>query len=257
MGIGMSGITAQNGLRPFDPYWTDEAPRRRRVWRGWGRRMALGLAAGAGLVGVSVLSSAPPSGPSPAVAAAVAPPSSEIVEATLAPLFAFETAEGARGRYEARIDKATGERRDAYSLGALEGDGPALRVEISNGASERAAGSLFVEIAEESAAFGAAVERLGVSQILTSSRGPVEWAELTLAGGRARRSCVGFRFPARADGALLRGVACAAAGGKIDAAALPCLLDRLALTRAGREAGFADIVKGAGVRRPACRAAIG
>ena len=77
-----------------------------------------------------------------------------------------------------------------------------------------------------------------------------------MASGRAARSCVGFRVVAGSDGGL-RGVACAAAGEKIDAAALSCLLDRLALTRAGRDAGFADVVKGAGVRRPACRAPIG
>ena len=116
--------------------------------------------------------------------------------------------------------------------------------------------SLFVEIAEASAAFGAAVERLGASQMLTSSQGPVEWASLTLADGRAQRGCVGFRLAARADGGL-HGVACAAAGAKIDARELSCLLDRLALTRAGREAGLSDIVKGFAVRRPTCRAAIG
>ena len=44
-------------------------------------------------------------------------------------------ADGARARYEARIDRATGARRDAYSLGALDGDGPALRVEMWRNAS--------------------------------------------------------------------------------------------------------------------------
>jgi hypothetical protein len=254
MGIGMSDVTAQSGLGPFDPYWSDDGARSRRSWRGWGRRVALGLAA-AGLVGATVLACAPPSAPRPA-AAALAPAPIETVDPTLAPLFGLEGADGARAHYEARVERATGARRDAYSLGALDGDGPALRVEMWRHASRRAAGSLFVEIAEEAAGFGAAVERLGTSRLLTSSQGPVEWGDLTLASGRAARSCVGFRVVAGSDGGL-RGVACAAAGEKIDAAALSCLLDRLALTRAGRDAGFADVVKGAGVRRPACRAPIG
>ncbi len=166
------------------------------------------------------------------------------------------TIEGARARYEARIDAASGERRDALSLGALEGDAPALRVEMWKGKGARAAGGLFVEMAEESAEFGVAVERLGAAQRLTTSQGPVEWAELTLAVAQGRRTCVGFRLAPRAEGGL-HGVACAAAGRKIDADGLGCLLDRLVVTRAGREAGFGDIVKSADDRRSTCRAVVG
>jgi hypothetical protein len=255
-GTGMSDGTATGGLGPFDPYWTDEAPCGRRGRPGWGRRVALGLAAGVGLVGVASLGSAPTSAPSPVSAIAATPPSGEVLDPNLAPLFALETREGAQARYEARIDRASGDRRDDLSLGALEGDGPTLRVEMWKGGGARAAGSLFVEMAEESAEFGAAVERLEGSRRLTSSQGPVEWAELTLAEGRAQRRCAGFRLPPRADGGL-RGIACAAAGGKIEAEDLNCLFDRLALTRAGREAGFGDIVRSGGPRRATCRAAIG
>ena len=77
-----------------------------------------------------------------------------------------------------------------------------------------------------------------------------------MAGAWGKRTCIGFRLLARAD-AGLHGVACAAAGAKIDAGALSCLVDRLALTHAGREAGFADILKSPAIRRPTCRAAIG
>jgi hypothetical protein len=255
VGIGMNDRPTR-GIGPFDPYWMDEGPGAKRGRPGWGRRIALGLAAGVGLVAVASLGSAPASAPSPASAIAAAPSSGETLDPLLAPLFTFETSEGARARYEARIDPASGDRRDGLSVGALEGEEPALRVEMWKDRSGRAAGSLFVEMAEESAGFGAAVERLGASQRVTTSQGPVEWAELTLAEGRAQRSCVGFRSLARAD-AGLHGVVCAAAGGKIDADDLNCLLDRLALTRAGREAGFADIVRRGGPRRAACRAAIG
>lgn len=252
----MSEIAAGGGLGPFDPYWTDDAAPPGRDWRGWGRRVALGLAAGVGLVGVTVLAPTPFSAPRPASPPPPALVSSEIADPTLAPIFTFETGDGAPGRYEARIDRTTGARRDAYSLGALEGDAPALRVEMWKSAHARSTGSLFVEMAEAAAAFGAAVERLGVSQVGATSQGPLEWAELTLAGARGKRACVGFRLLGRADGGL-HGVACAAAGAKIDPGALSCLVDRLALTRAGREAGFGDILKSAAIRRTTCRAAIG
>jgi hypothetical protein len=256
MGIGMSDRTTARGFGPVDPYGTEEAARSKRGRRRWGRRVAAGLAAGAALVGVAALGSAPTSGPSSASIPAAAAPSGEIVDATLAPAFALATSEGARARYEARIDAASGERREGLSLGALEGDAPALRVEIWKGKGARAVRGLFVEIAEESAEFGAAVERLGAVQRLKTSQGPVEWAELTLAVAQGRRSCVGFRLASRAEGGL-HGVACAAAGTKIDAGGLGCLLDRLVVTRAGREAGFGEIVRGADDRRSACRAAVG
>jgi hypothetical protein len=256
MGIRMSDRTAARDLGPVDPNGTKEAARsKRRRWR-WGRRVAAGLAAGVALVGVAALGSAPTGGPSSASIPAAAAPSGEVVDPGLVPAFALATSEGARARYEARVDAASGARRDGLSLGALEGDAPALRVEMWKGESARAARGLFVEMAEESAEFGAAVERLGAVQRLTTSQGSVEWAELTLAIAQGRRSCVGFRLAPRAEGGL-HGVACAAAGTKIDAGGLGCLLDRLVVTRAGREAGFGDIVRSADDRRSACRAAVG
>lgn len=252
----MSGTATQNGLGPFDPYWTDDVPPSRGTGRAWRVRVALGLATAVGLVGAALYASAPRQGPESAATVAATPVSRETVNPNLAPLFTFDVADDAHAHYEARVDAATGDRRDLFSVGALDGGAPALRAEIWKRANAGAPGSLFVDIAEQAADFGAAVERLGVSQILASSQGPVEWADLTLAGGGGRRACVGFRFVARA-GAGLHGVACAAAGIRMDAAALSCLVDHFALTRAGREAGLADLLKGAGARRPACRAAIG
>ncbi|MGD1016024.1 MAG: hypothetical protein ABR863_06230 [Roseiarcus sp.] len=256
MAIGMSDRTAVRGFGPVDPDGTQEAARSQRGRRRWGLRVAAGLAAGAGLVVIAALGSAPTSGPSSASIPAAAAPGGEVVDATLAPAFALATSEGAHARYEARVDAASGERRDGLSVGALEGDSAALRIEMWRGKGARPAAGLFVEIAEQSAEFGAAIERLGAVQRLTTSQGPVDWAELTLAVAKGRRNCVGFRLAPRVEGGL-HGVACAAAGAKIDAAGLGCLLDRLVVTRAGREAGFGDIVRGADDRRSACRAAVG
>ncbi|HEY1941495.1 MAG TPA: hypothetical protein VGH40_05165 [Roseiarcus sp.] len=249
----MSGIITRDGLGPFDPYWTDDIrpPLRRR--RGWLVRAAFGLATAFGLVGVALVMSTRSDGPS-SVGPARAPDLVETLDPSLAPLFTIDAGDGARPRYEAYIVAATGDRRDLYSLGDFGRDAPALRLELWKRAKALAPSSLFVEIAEQAAASGAAVERLEVSRYLATSQGPVEWAELSLAG--ARRSCVGFRLLGGGK-AGLRGLACAAAGAKIDAAALECLFDRLTLTQAGREAGLESLLKGASQRRAACRAPIG
>ena len=257
MGIGMSEIAAHSGLGPFDPYWTDDAPRPGRDRRGWGRRVALGLAAGVALVGVDGSRSGAVERAEPRFRARRRRPCRAKSSTRPSRRFSLSKRETAPARVTKRgSTSATGARRDAYSLGALEGDAPALRVEMWKDARARGAGSLFVEIAEETAAFGAAVERLGISQMSTSSQGPVEWADLTLAGGRGNAAASDFVCVARADGGL-HGVACAGAGAKIDAGALSCLVDRLALTRAGREAGFERYREERGIRRPSCRAAIG
>jgi hypothetical protein len=250
----MSTVATQDGLGPFDPYWTDDVPPPRTLRRGWRGRAAFGLAAAIGLVGASLHFSASPTAPSSPNGVAANPSMIETVDANLAPLFAVEAADGARAQYEARVVAATGDRRDLYSVGALGGEGPAVRLEMWKRAKAEPTLSLFVEIAEEAAMFGAAVERLEASQTLAAAQGPVEWAGLTLAG--MSRSCVGFRLVARGD-AGLRGLACAAPGAKMDAAALSCLLDRIALTAAAHEAGFGELMRSAGVRRPACRATIG
>jgi hypothetical protein len=247
----MNSIITHDGLEPFDPYWTDHAPPPRRGWRG---RIVLGMIAAAGLIGAALYFSEPAQTLSARDGPLVAPPLSETVDPALPPLFAFEAPKGAQTQYEARVVAATGDRRDLYSLGVLGGDGPALRLEMWTRPKPARLGNLFVEIAEEAAAFGAAVERLEVSRNLTSSQGPVEWSELTLAG--VPRSCVGFRLLGR-GAAGLRGVACAAPDAKIDAAALSCLIDNIALTQAGRDAGLSSLLKGADARRPACRNAIG
>jgi hypothetical protein len=142
------------------------------------------------------------------------------------------------------------------SLGALAGAAPAARIEMWRRPAASAPGSLFVEVAEQAAAAGAAVERWSAGAIAASAQGPVEWAETTLDAGGERRTCVGFRLLGRIDGGL-RGFACAAKGAKLDGEAASRLIECVTLTRAGREAGFGDIVKATPGRRAACRGAVG
>jgi len=245
----MSDIITQDGLEPFEPYWTEDVPEPRRA-RGWLTRVAFGLAAAAGLVGAAYMISTKPDAPI-SDAALRAPDLVETLDPKLAPLFTIDAGEGAHALYEAHVVAATGDRRDAYSVGDFRTEAPTLRVELWKRAKPSPRGSLFVEMAEAAANFGAVIERLEASRNLATSQGPVEWAELSLAG--VHRRCVGFRLVGRGD-AGLHGLACAAPGAKIDAAELGCLIDRLTLTQAGRDAGLESLLKGSGQRRTNCRA---
>ena len=85
------------------------------------------------------------------------------------------------------------------------------------------------------------------------SRGRWNGPKSTLAG-RAR-GCAAFRLaplapaPCAASSAAVRGAA-------IDAAAIACLVEKLSLTKAGREAGYGDLLRAAPRRAP-CRTPLG
>jgi hypothetical protein len=255
----MSGVSAQDGLGPFDPYWTRNVPppRRRRAWR---RRVFFGAAVGAATIGAAMLAPSRPRVGMPSTS--VAEPGASVAEATRAletldpaapPVFSLEGLEPNRARYEARVAATGGDRRDALSVGTLEGAAPGLRLEISHESGARAALSLYVAAAETAAAAGAAVDRLGAPQTLVTVDGPLEWAELTLAG--RERGCAAFRLAPR-NGAALRGVVCGAAEASLEASAISCLVEKIEITKAGREAGYADLL-GASSRRAACRTPLG
>jgi len=244
----MSGGTA-HGLGPFDPYWTHEVKPPRRG-SGWPRRLVFGLGAALAMVGVAALAPLrPPTEDSGASVVAASPPG-EVVDLSAAPALALEGVNADQISHETRLDRAGPGRSDALSVGRLEGAGPALRVEAWRDGGRRAAVSLFVAAAETAAAGGAVVERLGGTETLASASGPIEWAALTLAGG-GDRGCAAFRLAPRVGG--LRGVVCAASGATLDEATLACVIERLSLTKAGREAGFAEVLKPGAARRAACR----
>ncbi len=244
----MSGGTA-HGLGPFDPYWTDEVKPRRRGY-GWPGRLAFGLGAALALDGAAMQAPLRPPAESAGTSVVAASPPSDVVDLSAAPALALEGVSADQISHETRLDRAGSGRSDTLGIGRLEGAGPALRVEIWRDGGRRTAVSLFVAAAETAAAGGAAVERLGAAKTLASASGPVEWAALTLAGG-GDRGCAAFRFAPRVGS--LRGVVCAASGATVDEAAVACLIERLSLTKAGREAGFADALKPGLPRRAACR----
>jgi hypothetical protein len=244
----MTGETA-HGLGPFDPYWTDaiKPPRR---GSGWPRRLAVGLAAALAMVGAAAL--APLRSPSESAGTSVvaASPPSEVVDLSAAPALALEGVSADQISHETRIDRAGSGRSDTLSVGRVEGPGPGLRVELWRDAGRQRTVSLFVAAAETAAAGGVAVERLGATKTLASASGPIEWAALTLAGGGGR-GCAAFRLAPRVGG--LRGVVCAASGATVDEAALACVIERLSLTKAGREAGLGDVLKPGPARGATCR----
>ena len=212
--------------------------------------LAFGLAVALAMVGVAALAPLRPPSESAGTSVVAASPPSEVVDLSAAPALALEGVGADQISHETRVDRAGPGRSDTLSVGRVEGPGPALRVELWRDGGRRAAVSLFVAAAETAAAGGAAVERLGATQTLASASGPIEWAALTLAGG-GDRGCAAFRLAPRVGG--LRGVVCAASGATVDEAALACVIERLSLTKAGREAGFADVLKPGPARRATCR----
>jgi hypothetical protein len=244
----MSDETA-HGLGPFDPYWTDDVKPLRRGDR-WRRRLAFGLAAALTMVGLAALAPSRPPAEGAGTSVVAASPPSEVVDLSAAPALALDGIAVDQISHETRLDRAGPGRSDTLSLGRLDGAGPALRVELRRSGAQRAAASLFVAAAETAAAGGAAVARLGATETLASASGPIEWATLTLAGGSGG-GCAAFLLAPRSG--RLNGVVCAASGASVDEAALACVIQRLSLTKAGREAGFADVLKPGPARRAACR----
>jgi hypothetical protein len=173
--------------------------------------------------------------------------------ANLPPLFDFDSSGlgAADIRYEATAERISGARRDSFAAGSLDGRDLALRFEALRNA-QPAARKLFVELAVAAAADGHSLTKFGEVQRLATARGVLEWAELTLLGTSSARQCLGFRLVS-AGAANFQGFICAADDEPLDAGALSCVMERLNVTRAGRDMGFADLVKGPAPRRPACR----
>jgi hypothetical protein len=245
----MTGETA-HGLGPFDPYWTDQIKPPRRG-SGWPRRLVFGSAAALAMVGVAALAPLRPPSESAGTTVVAPSPPREAIDVSAAPALALDGVNADKISRETRIDGAGGGRSDTLSVGRVDGPGPALRVELWRDGGRQRAVSLFVAAAETAAAGGAAVERLGATKTLASASGAIEWAALALADGGGR-GCAAFRLAPRVGG--LRGVVCAASGATVDEAALACVIERLSLTKAGREAGFADVLKPGPARGAACRA---
>lgn len=175
----------------------------------------------------------------------------------LAPLavFAGRDEDQAPTRYVARVNVATGERRDSLTWGEAEA-GLLFRVALHSGPLPQARSSLFVALATQSAELGAAVVHATTPQRYETAQGAIEWADMTLSDRNGERPCVGFRTiqPLNVD---LSGFACAGRGASMDRASLECLIDQLTPTDAGIAAGWGEILTSDPNRTKACPRRVG
>ncbi|MCX7325666.1 MAG: hypothetical protein NTZ14_14805 [Hyphomicrobiales bacterium] len=144
--------------------------------------------------------------------------------------------EGQPIRLQARRDQGSGLREDMFQSGDMSGSGPLLHLAMRRISSDMR-GSLFVDMTRLASEAGLAVTRSSQPIGLASKFGPVETADIMLAGaGRQaghERHCIAFRH--RADGAAFSfdGWFCGSAMRAADRQQLTCLFDKLQLLGAG------------------------
>jgi hypothetical protein len=167
-----------------------------------------------------------------------------VADERLAPMLSLRPGEVARGkvRYEARIRPSNAERWDTLTFGDVEGDDILFQLTLYVAKSAVLRPGLFVDLARQSADLDAAIVHAASAQSSLTERGSIESAEVTLAGPRAERRCLGFRFTGSQEVDLF-GLACGARGAPLDPSAFGRLIDRLAATGVGVEAGLGAILK--------------
>ncbi|MCJ2015043.1 hypothetical protein [Methylobacterium sp. J-076] len=135
-----------------------------------------------------------------------------------------------------RIDPKTGLREDVLGRGSFSAiEAPVLRLALTRGIGAERAPGLFVLVARRAALAARgdlplSVLRTGPRGVVASRFGPVETAEMTLAGPLTR-TCTGF-VVAQA-GLRIDGFLCAPLGGPAEPRALACTLDALDLDDQG------------------------
>jgi hypothetical protein len=198
------------------------------------------------LIGGAILSRN--GGQSPVAAPAAGPSHIAFVaNERLAPMVSFSPPDAIRAplHYQARMRENSTERWDTLTFGDAGGNEILFRVTLRAAKSAGSAlprSSLFVELAKQSAEIGAAVVHATNPEFFSTSRGPIEWAEVTLAGAMGERPCLGFRLD-RLREIDLSGLACGAHGATLDRVALGRLIDRLSATGSGRELGLGEVLK--------------
>lgn len=113
-------------------------------------------------------------------------------------------------------------------------------------------GALFTDLARRAAALGLSIDRLATPVESASKFGPLQSADLLLAGADgATRACLAFRHE-NEIGLLVTGWLCGAENRPVDRLALACWLDRLDLVSAGPDQALKQRFAVAERARSAC-----
>ncbi|AWM88756.1 hypothetical protein [Microvirga sp. 17 mud 1-3] len=122
----------------------------------------------------------------------------------------------------------SGGREDTFVLGRF-GDSRHGRISLVQGDAGTERRSFFVDIVRRAAEAGLSVTRNAQSRMAATKFGPVEMAEVTLAG-TAEQTCQAFRFADPETAFGFQGWLCGAEARIVDEAQAACFIDRIALS---------------------------
>jgi hypothetical protein len=129
--------------------------------------------------------------------------------------------------FSARINAAGG-REDTFVLGRF-GDPRHGRISLIQGDAGTERRSFFVDIVRRAAEAGLSVTRNAQSRMATTKFGPVEMAEVTLAGA-TEQTCQAFRFADPETAFGFHGWLCGTEARSVDETQAACFIDRIALS---------------------------
>jgi hypothetical protein len=135
-------------------------------------------------------------------------------------------------RFAARRDLNSPLREDQMRAGSFEGETPMLVMGFQRHAPDQPA-HFFVDLSRSLSDLGLAAVRTTQPTALPTKFGPVETADVMLAGGDHERPCIAFRHVADNASFRIQGVICGGAKRPADRQQLTCLFDRATLVSAG------------------------
>lgn len=153
------------------------------------------------------------------------------------PMFGLESPEleNLPARLEAFQSSDGRQRQDRLDLGSFESPGAHLhlRLQPDHDGAGVTPQPFIVAMVREAAARGLAIQRSSLATGLATRFGPVETADVTLAGDAESRSCIAFRRQGDAVPLALSGWWCGTLARPADRQQLSCLIDRIDLRSAG------------------------
>lgn len=153
------------------------------------------------------------------------------------PMFALESPEldNLTARLEAYQSADGRQRQDQLDIGNFDGTTAHLhlRLQPDHEGAGAAPQPFIIGLVREAAARGLAIQRSSLATSLPTRFGPVETADVALAGDSDSRACIAFRKQADGVPLALSGWWCGTAARPADRQQLTCLIDRIDLRSAG------------------------